>query len=92
MICVVLIVGVGCNFIVGVDICEFGKLLVLLLLFDVCEWIEFGMKLVVVVLYGVMFGGGFEVVLVVYYWFVVFGVKFGLFEVMFGLLFGVGGM
>lgn len=71
---------------------EFGKFMQLLVLFDLLSEMDILIKFMVVVLYGMVLGGGLEVVLICYYWVVLDFVKVGLFEVLLGILFGVGGI
>lgn len=56
------------------------------------ECVEKCLKLVIVVIYGVVLGGGFEFVMFCYMCFVIESVKFGLFELIFGLIFGFVGI
>lgn len=79
-------------FLGGVDISEFFGGDLFFMLFEVLDKIENVFKLVVVVFFGLVFGGGFEVVLVCYYCIIFVDNKVGFLEVNLGILLGVGGI
>jgi 3-hydroxyacyl-CoA dehydrogenase len=87
----VLLLGAGRNFIGGADIREFGKPPLTPFLPDVCQRIEDCSKIVVASIDGVALGGGLEVALAAHYRVALPGAKFGLPEVLLGLLPGAGG-
>lgn len=99
MLCVLVIIGIGCVFIVGVDLCEwwefFGDIISGerfgqrkgVVLFICCK----GVKFVIVVVNGFVFGGGCEFVVNCDIVIVLFSVMFGFLEVYIGLVF-IGGV
>ena len=87
----VLLTGAGRNFIGGADIREFGKPPLAPFLPEVCQRIEDCSKIVIAAIDGVALGGGLEVALGAHYRVALSGAKFGLPEVLLGLLPGAGG-
>jgi 3-hydroxyacyl-CoA dehydrogenase len=88
---VVLLIGIGRNFIGGADIREFGQTPRQPLLPDVCKRIEECSKPVIASIHGAALGGGLEVALASHYRMAFEGAKLGLPELQLGLLPGAGG-
>ncbi|WP_372574164.1 FAD-dependent oxidoreductase [Ruegeria jejuensis] len=87
----ILICCAGRTFIAGADIREFGKPLMEPSLPDVIDQIEASTKPVVIALHGTALGGGLELALGGHYRIALASARFGLPEVMLGLLPGAGG-